>query len=195
METEEKMMTGEESLRIISEMINKTKVNIRQSSFYLLFWGWLVFFCSLTEFILSNFTHIPRPWYVWLLTIPGAIVSLLYGFFTGRKVKVHTYAGTIYMWTWLGFLATAIVLYIIMSKNMQNVAPLILLLAGLPTFISGFIIKFRPLIYGGIIFWIFALIAHYVNPDYASLATSVAMLFGYLMPGYLLKRKASNDTI
>lgn len=39
MENEEKLMTGEESLRIITEMINKTKVNIRQSSFHLLFWG------------------------------------------------------------------------------------------------------------------------------------------------------------
>ena len=36
------MMTGEESLRIITEMINKTKVNIRQGSFHLLFWGWLI---------------------------------------------------------------------------------------------------------------------------------------------------------
>src|ERR1035437_5567704 len=41
MENEEKMMTGEESLRIITEMINKTKVNISQGSFHLLFWGWL----------------------------------------------------------------------------------------------------------------------------------------------------------
>jgi hypothetical protein len=39
MENEEKMMTGEESLRIITEMINKTKFNIRQGSFHLLFWG------------------------------------------------------------------------------------------------------------------------------------------------------------
>ncbi len=30
MENEEKMMTGEESLKIITEMINKTKVNIKQ---------------------------------------------------------------------------------------------------------------------------------------------------------------------
>jgi len=30
MENEEKMMSGEESLRIITEMINKTKVNVRQ---------------------------------------------------------------------------------------------------------------------------------------------------------------------
>jgi hypothetical protein len=37
METNEKMMTGEESLRIITDMLNKTRVNIRQGSFHLLF--------------------------------------------------------------------------------------------------------------------------------------------------------------
>jgi hypothetical protein len=195
MENEEKIMTGEESLRIISDMINKTKVNIRQGSFHLLFWGWLIFFCSLTEYVLFNFTHIANPWYVWFLTIPGAFVSMTYGFVTGRKEKVHTYADGIYMWTWMGFLAAAIVLFIIMSKNMENITPLILMLAGLPTFISGFIIKFRPLIIGGIIFWIFALVAHFAGPSFAPLATSVAMLAGYLIPGYILKRKVTHDTI
>ena len=58
METEEKMMTGEESLRIISEMINKTKVNIRQGSFHLLFWGWLVF--NLQPFGISSL-QVHRP--------------------------------------------------------------------------------------------------------------------------------------
>ena len=54
MENDEKMMTGEESLKIITEMINKTKVNIRQGSFHLLFWGWLIIVCSLSEWLLAE---------------------------------------------------------------------------------------------------------------------------------------------
>ena len=54
MENSEKMMTGEESLRIITDMINKTKINIRQGSFNLLFWGWLIFGCALGEFLLRG---------------------------------------------------------------------------------------------------------------------------------------------
>jgi hypothetical protein len=61
MENEEKMMSGEESLRIITEMINKTKVNIRQGSFHLLFWGWLIFACSMSEFLLMKFTGLTSP--------------------------------------------------------------------------------------------------------------------------------------
>ena len=57
METSENVMTGEESLKIISEMINKTKVNIRQGIFHLLFWGWLIFLCSLSVYILFRYRY------------------------------------------------------------------------------------------------------------------------------------------
>lgn len=195
MENEEKEMTGEESLKLISDMINKAKINLNQSSFYLLFWGWLVFFCSLTEYILANFTDFSRPWYVWWLMVPGVLISLLYGWLKGRKETVYTYAGIIYTWTWMGFLVTGVVLFIVSSDNYENIAALILMLVGLPTFISGFIIKFRPLIIGGIIFWICALAAHFIGHSSAPLATAVATLTGYLIPGYMLKRKADHDTI
>jgi hypothetical protein len=195
MENDEKQMTGEESLKIITDMINRTKINIRQGSFHLLFWGWLIFICSLSEFLLYKFTSIPNPWRVWFLTIPGVFVSFIYGFMKGRKEKVHTYAESIYTWTWIGFTFAAIVLFILMEKNMISIAPFILTLAALPTFISGFIIKFRPLIVGGITFWIFALVAQFAGPSVAALSVPVAMLTGYLIPGYLLKRKVDHDKI
>jgi hypothetical protein len=195
MENEEKLMTGEESLRIITEMINKTKVNIRQGSFHLLLWGWLIFACSLSEYLLFKFTDFATPWYVWFFVIPGAFVSLIYGFVTGRRAKVHTYADMLYMWTWMGFLFAAIVLFIIVSEHMESVSPYILTIAAMPTFISGFIIKFKPLIFGGAAFWIFALVAHFGGPDIAPLAVPVAMLTGYLIPGYLLRSKVSHDKV
>jgi len=195
MENNEKIMTGEESLRIITEMINKTKVNIRQGSFHLLFWGWLIFACSLSEYLLYKFTDFPNAWYVWLFVIPGVFVSMIYGFVTGRKTKVHTYADMLYMWTWIGFLIAAIVLFIVISERIESIAPYILILAGIPTFVSGFIIKFKPLIIGGSTFWILALVAQFAGPSIAPLAVPVAMLTGYLIPGYMLKRKVDHDTV
>jgi len=195
MEKEEKMMSGEESLRIITEMINKTKVNIRQGSFQLLFWGWLILVCSMSEFLLYKFTDFTHPYYVWFFVVPGVIVSMVYGFTSGRKARVRTYGDMLYMWTWMGFLIASIVLFIVHSKSMETVAPYILLLAGFPTFVSGFVIKFRPLIIGGITFWILALIIHFAGPSIAPLGVPVAMLTGYLIPGYMLKYKVDHDKI
>jgi uncharacterized membrane protein len=195
MENEEKMMTGEESLKIITDMINRTKVNIRQGSFHLLFWGWLLIICSLSAWVLATYTNFEKPYMVWLLIIPGAFVSAIYGYVTGKKEKVHTYAERLYMWTWIGFLITATVLFVVQSNNMQDVTSYILLLAGLPTFLSGFIIKFKPLIAGGICFWIIALLVHFAGPSLAPLGTPVAMLIGYLIPGYMLKNRVNHDKI
>ena len=195
MENDEKMMTGEESLKIITEMINRTKVNIRQGSFHLLFWGWLITVCSLSEWLITNLTHYAHPYYVWILVIPGAFVSMIYGAVTGRKAKVHTYADVLYMWTWIGFLFAAIVLFIVQSDRMENITPYILLLAGFPTFLSGFIIKFKPLIAGGICFWVIAILVHFAGPSLALLGTPVAMLTGYLIPGYMLRNKVNHDTV
>jgi len=195
MENEEKMMTGEESLRIITEMINKTKFDIRQGSFYLLFWGWLIFACSMLEYLLRIFADITHSYYVWFLVIPGVFVSMIYGFVTGRKARVRTYTGTLYMWIWIGFLFTATALFIIQSKRMDLVAPYILLIAGFPTFISGFLIKFKPLIAGGICFWIIALVIYFAGPSFYSLGTALAMLIGYLIPGYMLKNRVDHDKV
>lgn len=195
METEEKVLTGEESLKIITNMINKTKVNIRQSSFHLLFWGWLLFFCSLSEYLLLKFTDLANPWYVWYLVIPGAFVSMIYGFIKGRKERVYTYATSLYIWTWIAFMAAAVVLFTIIWGRWELFASLILMLSAVPTFISGMIIKFRPLLIGAFTFWIFALVARFSGPDIAPLAVPAAMLTGYLIPGYLLRKKNGHESV
>ena len=195
MENGEKLMSGEESLKIITEMINKTQMNIRQGIFHLLFWGWLIFACSLSEYLLLKFTHYASPWYVWFFTIPGVAVSMAYGFIKGRKVRIQTYADKLYMWTWFSFLFAALVLFVIQMGKMESITQYILIIAAIPTFISGFIIKFRPLILGGASFWLFALAAHFGGQEFAGLVMPIAMFSGYIVPGYLLKSKIDNDKI
>jgi uncharacterized membrane protein len=195
MEKEEKMMSGEESLRIISEMINKTKVNIQQGSFHLLFWGWLILVCSLADPLITRFTAYSHPYYVWFLGIPGGIVSMIYGIANGRKAKVQTYADRLYMWVWMGFLISFLVLFIIHSKRLDTISQYILMLVGFPTFVSGFIIKFKPLIIGGLLFWVIAVIVSFADPSIAPFGMPVAVITGYLIPGYMLKYKVSHDTL
>lgn len=195
MENKEKLMTGEESLKIITDMINRTKLNIRQGMFHLLFWGWLIFVCSLSEYLLFKFKLFEQSYYIWLFVIPGVLVSLIYGFLNGRKQNVFTYGDRLYMWTWLGFMFTATILFIFLSDQLWNVSPFILLLAGYPTFISGIIIKFRPLMIGGITIWILSIVSHFAGPSVAPLAVPVAVLTGYLIPGYMLKKKVNHDSL
>jgi len=195
MENEEKVMTGEESLKIITDMISRTKTNIRQGSFHLIFWGWLILFCSLTQFLLFKFSSFHAPWYIWLLAIPGCFVSVIYGFVNGKKEHVHTYADRIFLMTWMGFIVVTLILCVFLHEQGQLMSQFILLTVGFPTFVSGFILKFRPLVLGGIAFWVLSLVAYFVGPSLGQLATPVGMLVGYLIPGYLLRRKESHDAV
>ena len=195
MENEEKLMTGEESLKVITAMINKTRVNVTQSSFHLLFWGWLIFASSLSEFLLWKFTDFASPWYVWFFVIPGVFVSMIYGFTRGRKASLHTYAEGIYVWVWMAFFIASVVLFIVHSNQMESVSKYILLVAAMPTFISGIVLKFKPLIWGGVSMWVLALAAHFGGDTISGLAVPVAMITGYLIPGYLLRKKGSHETI
>jgi hypothetical protein len=197
MENEEKLLTGEESLKIITDMINRTKSNVRQGSFHLIFWGWLILFCSLSEYLLLKLTNYSSPWYIWYLVLPGVLVSLIYGFVKGRKEHVHTYADMLYMWTWIGFLVVAVILmlYLNLEKRYDLIPPFILLLAGFPTFVSGFIIKFKPLIFGGVSMWIISLISFFAGEAFSPFAVAAAMLTGYLIPGYLIRRRVNHDTV
>lgn len=195
MENEEKLMTGEESLKVITAMINKTRVNVTQSSFHLLFWGWLIFACSLSEFLLWRLTDYSTAWYVWFFVIPGAFVSMIYGFTKGRKASVHTYAEGIYVWVWMAFLVASIVLFIVHSSQMESISKYILLVAAMPTFISGIVLKFKPLIWGGVSMWVLALVAHFGGDIVSGLTVPAAMITGYLIPGYLLRRTGSHETV
>ena len=64
---------------------------------------------------------------------------------------------------------------------------LLLLLAGIGTTITGLLIKFKPLVIGGIAFFIFCIATTFVADDYIALLTGVSIICGYLIPGYLLK--------
>jgi hypothetical protein len=194
MENEEKMMTGEESLSVITEMINKTRVSVTQSSFHLLFWGWLIFVCSLSEFILWKYVGWTNSWYVWFFVVPGALVSFIYGFARGKKEKVFTYATGINITTWIAFFIAAVVFCIVYPMENGDVSKYMLLLAGIPLLISGVVLRFRPLMWGAGAFWLLSLVAHFGGDTVSGLAMPVAMVVGYLIPGYLLRKRGSHDT-
>ena len=64
---------------------------------------------------------------------------------------------------------------------------LMLLVAGIATTTTGLVIRFKPLIFGGMSFFIFSIASTFVTNEYLALVVSAALICGYLIPGYLLK--------
>ncbi len=195
MENRETTLSSEKSLEIISEMINRTKMNIRHGAFHLLFWGWLVALLSLSEYFLDRFTTFEHPWWVWGLTIPGIFVSMIYGYRQGSRQAVQSYTERIYKWIWLAFIVALSTLFVFLGVNemMHKVGPFILLFAAFAVFLSGIVIKFKPLIFGAICIWVFSVFGIFAGPSIAPLAVPAAVITGYLVPGYMLKNSETKN--
>ena len=121
--------------------------------------------------------------------ILGGIISFVYGIKDGKRTGMMTYGDRITLFTWGGFGFTLILSIVFSVYNQLSPHALVLMLAGLATFISGGISKFKPFIYGAIVLEIGAILcAFFIEPSMQGLIFAASMLFGYILPGIILKK-------
>lgn len=191
MEPTEKQMTAQESLELITAMIHQAKTGIRQKSFYFLLWGWVVALAFLGGYVLLKAGY-QQPYLIWVITVPAALLSFYYGYRIRRESGPATQLEAIMMWAWVAF-AITVVIFIIFGRAVNyHLNALILAVSAIPTFISGIVLRFRPMILGAIVFWIAGVACFLVAYDWQLLIGTVAVALGYLVPGYLLKRGAGS---
>lgn len=183
---EKEILKPEESLQIIEKMIQRTKGNLHDSSFYFLLWGWIILIANIGQLVL-NYINYDKPYFIWFLIIPGIIATWIYGVRHGKKTKATSHLDKINFMIWMAFLVCYFTVLIFMKNFNYNVAPLIFLLAGNATFLTGIVIKFRPLIYGGFVFLASVFANYLLAGEYFEFISPAAIIFGYLIPGYLLK--------
>ena len=181
-------LTKEQSLEIITRMIAETKHNFRAGgSFFLLLWGWVVAICNFGHYFLEVFGY-PMPYIVWLLVIPAAIATVMKSRTIGSKMVVKTHLDRIYNHIWIACsIGIAIVLVFMHEINMHH-NPVILLLAGVGTYMTGIILRFKPIIFGAFALWLAGLVAFLIPGHEQNLLAGIAIIVGYLLPGYLLKK-------
>ncbi len=181
----------EQSLRLIQSMISKTKQDMSDNSIYFLVWGWLTFFASTGQFILKHLLNYEKHYLVWMVVIIGIIFSIYQGKKEEKNSSVKTYVDESMGHLWLGLAISFFVLAMILTKlGWGTVAfPFFIMLYGLGTFVSGSIIRFRPLIIGGIIAWALAIGSTFVSYDYQMLFGAAAILISYIIPAYMLRSR------
>lgn len=184
-------MTAEQSLGIITSMIQEAKGNIRQNSFYFLLWGWVVVLAHAGMYLLPLF-EIGKPYYVWFVTIPAWLITFLRIYREGRTDVPATHLEKVMGIAWITFGVTMALLIPFGAKFNFQFNALILLFTAVPTLLSGFAMRFKPLIIGGILFWAGGVICFLVSAHESSLVAACTVAAGYLVPGYLLRSQQDN---
>ena len=188
-----------ESLEIIQSMINRVKDKFGENGHLYLLWGWVVLLCSLAQFIMIKYTDVEKHYLVWTACWAVVIYQVFYLVRKKRGSKVRTYTGDIIGFVWFAFVIAMFLISFVFGRIMGNeyyrvINPVFLVLYGIPTFLSGIIIRFKPLIIGGIFCWVFSVIAAFLLPVYQLLFLAATMVVAWIIPGYLLRSKFKKAT-
>ncbi len=183
----------QDSLKLIQGMIDKTRQNMGDNSRHFLLWGWISFIACVSQFVLKHLLNYPQHYLVWLLTFPGAIISIIMGRQQEKKKAAVTYLGESMKYLWIGMGLSYFVLSMILTRLGwgNSIFPFFMLLYGLGTFISGKFLQFKPFVWGGLTAWALAIASTFFSYDYQMLFGAAAILISYIIPAYLLKRKNS----
>lgn len=181
-------LSARQSLDLITSMIMEAKGKVQRNNFYFLFWGWVIVAANLGMYALTMLDY-ARPYIVWSITIPAWIYTLIVSFRKSRQEATSTHFDRISAWLWISFGITLFILAGFGFRINFQINPVILTVTAIPTLVSGVVLRFRPLIFGGIAFWIGGIAAFLTPFESQPLVGALTILAGYLIPGYMLKKK------
>ncbi len=216
---EEQQLSEQESLRLISQMINKAKNSFHDTGIGPILWGGVIALCSLVTCARLHFGF-ELPFDIWLLTLLAILPQII---ITSREKKMRrakNYDDSAIDYVWLSF---GIAIFLISHINIVFInklveiykvyekaegkwpgfglsnysSSLMLMLYGFPTVITGAIMKFKPMLWGGIACWLCCIISVYTSMETDMLLTAFAAVVMWLVPGIILwvkykKRKAKD---
>jgi uncharacterized membrane protein (GlpM family) len=215
---EEKELTEQESLRIISEMILKTKKEFYDTGIGALLWGSVVSFCGVYGFLAVTFNW-PFKYDVWYLTF-FAIVPQIIILIKEKKARKATQHIDGVAAAWIAFAVTMLgmtiystaipytvaqnfkaehlelLLHNTQANTTKNISPFIpnftsvyLLVYAFPTLVTGIGRCFKPMTYGAIICYLCFVISCFTANTIDLLLQSIAAISCWLIPGFILRNR------
>ncbi len=190
----------QESLQLIESMIKKAQNKFAENGHLYLLWGWVVFICGILQFVLLHFFQYKEHYSVWMITWVVAIYQIIYLKKKQKQKIVKTYYDEVIGYVWMSFVAAMFLIGFAIT-NISNIfdkyyllfTPCIIVLYGIPVFLSGILLRFKALTYGGIGCWVLSFAASrslvQLSYDYQLLFIPTAMLVAWIIPGYLMRKK------
>ncbi|MET0393070.1 MAG: hypothetical protein ABW019_08000 [Chitinophagaceae bacterium] len=215
---EEKSLSQQESLQLITEMIGKAKNHFHESGTSAILWGSVIGVAGLVSFAEMHW-HFDIGFDIWLIVLAAIIpqVFLIIREARNRKVVTHTEAAIDAAWMAYGISIFALIFYFNIvpgvtdrwfaqegitltqagpdhiAKPFHTFIPsygsLLLLLYAIPTLTTGVAGKFKPMFWAAILCYLFFILSCFTPVAYDMLLNGLAGIFNWLIPGLILRRK------
>jgi len=146
-----------------------------------------VFFGCAMRFSLLSINY-ERHYDAWWIIMVALIFHVVFIMRDKKKQRVSTFIGEANGSLWMGIGFSFMVLAFIFSKiGWQYCFPFYILFYALGTFVSGSLLKFKPMIIGGAICFILAICSVFIDYKLQILLTAISILISYIIPGHLLR--------
>jgi len=200
----EKDLTPEESLQIIQKSISISRQNLREQSFFYLYWGWVLIMASISHYFVLKYylgteQYQKAGWSSLILWGTFLFVALLIQFIIisrmkkRERVETHLDRYMKIIWSMAGILMGFMAFF---SLKVGSTPPaFILAVTAMATAVSGLMLRFRILLFGSLVFLVSSVVAIYVSGLNQTLVVAVAMVLGYLLPGYILRYSKNGDNV
>ena len=213
-------MSEQESLELISEMIQKAKTSYHDKGISALLWGTVVFIAAIVTFAKEQF-GLKLPFDIWFIVlfaiIPQVVISVKES--KNRKVINYDDRSVDIVWMVYGITIFGLVAYqnivphvakkLIAEEGWQlmkhmadgslpdaaitpftlSATSIFILVYTFPTLITGLIKKFKPMIWGAILSYVFFLASLFTSFKYDMLLSAATALFCWFIPGVILRMK------
>ena len=186
---EEKILTEQESLQLITKMINQAKNKYYESGLGSLLWGFTNLICFTLIYLVDTIKGFNLPFNPFYLM---GITFILHFYFDRKEARFKvskSHPDDIHKYVWAAFGICVLILTIVggIANIGYIVIPALLLLFGMPTFISGCISKFAPFILGGIVFWILSIVTFLFQSEMSLLFVAAGATIAWIIPGFILR--------
>lgn len=187
---EDKNLTNEESIALITEMINRAKNSYVDSGIGPIFWGVLITFCSLFVFAELQF-NFDIGFDIFILAFIGFFPQVYFTLKDKKKgeAQYRSYEGTVMNATWSTFAICILLITHYSIVTQTNHLQMILMIYGVPTFITGVVKKFKPMLFGGIVCWICCIASCYTSIKIIMLMMALSAICAWLIPGIILRKR------
>jgi len=196
---EAKIINENQSLAVIKEMIEVSRIKLRQDGILFIVWGWTLFYVSFGGYMTRTLVMtyqinktLSRLGYV--MAAAAALFTIYY--LIKQRKKVQTYIGISLRYVWISFflstvLVNLILINILHSINFELQHPLFMVLMAFAVTVTGGILRHRLIVIGGVVFGALALTASYLGLKEQLLLEAVAWVVAFIVPGHILfaKRK------
>lgn len=193
---ENKNLTPEESLQLITKTINEAKERFSENGFAFIFWGIIISLATLGHFFLIRYELYNFIGFVYLIMPVGFIVSFFYYFKKRKERKVKNIVSQILSIVSNILGINYMILGFVFWKQLGEVLiPIFLIMMAIHMFISGMAIRYKPLLISGLILNICGFTAFYFRMDYQLLIISLATLITLVIPGILLYKLNKKENV